>query len=143
MIGCQWVVNAIDNNERWCAKHTIKLTHLTWKEIRLINRTRERATSLAHALDGPVTVLDWDKRHSALEGAALETVCRHLGPSLELGRKDPADRGAPMGAVKAPGAPQQNNPCFAMFRLTESENRSAAEALEGRRGALWFVKIFS
>ena len=47
------------------------LIHEGAKEIRLINRTRERATSLAAALGGPVTVLDWDKRHSALEGAAL------------------------------------------------------------------------
>jgi len=41
------------------------------KEIRLINRTRARAESLAAALGGPVTVLGWDERHRALEGAAL------------------------------------------------------------------------
>ena len=47
------------------------LIHEGAKEIRLINRTRARAESLAAALGGPVTVLGWDERHSALEGAAL------------------------------------------------------------------------
>ena len=47
------------------------LIHEGAKEIRLINRTRERATSLAAALGGPVTVLDWDQRHKSLEDAAL------------------------------------------------------------------------
>ncbi len=47
------------------------LIHEGAKEIRLINRTGERAESLAGALGGPVNVLDWDQRHSALEGAAL------------------------------------------------------------------------
>ena len=64
------------------------LIHEGTKEIRLINRTRERATSLAHALDGPVTVLDWDKRHSALEGAALLVNTTSQGmvgnPALDL-----------------------------------------------------------
>ena len=64
------------------------LIHEGTKEIRLINRTRERATSLAHALGGPVTVLDWDKRHSALEGAALLVNTTSQGmvgnPALDL-----------------------------------------------------------
>jgi len=47
------------------------LIHEGAKEIRLINRTRTRAESLAAALGGPVTVLGWDERHRALEGAAL------------------------------------------------------------------------
>ena len=47
------------------------LIHEGAKEIRLINRTRTRAESLAAALGGPVTVLNWDERHRALEGAAL------------------------------------------------------------------------
>ena len=47
------------------------LLHEGAKEIRLINRTRARAESLAAALGGPVTVLGWDERHHALEGAAL------------------------------------------------------------------------
>ncbi len=47
------------------------LIHEGAKEIRLINRTRARAESLADALGGPVTVLGWDERHKALEGAAL------------------------------------------------------------------------
>ena len=47
------------------------LIHEGAKEIRLINRTRARAESLAAALGGPVSVLGWDERHKALEGAAL------------------------------------------------------------------------
>ena len=47
------------------------LIHEGAKEIRLINRTKARAESLAAALGGPVTVLGWDERHRALEGAAL------------------------------------------------------------------------
>ena len=47
------------------------LIHEGATEIRLINRTRARAESLAAALGGPVTVLGWDERHSALGGAAL------------------------------------------------------------------------
>ena len=47
------------------------LIHEGAKEIRLINRTQARAESLAAALGGPVTVLGWDERHHALEGAAL------------------------------------------------------------------------
>ena len=47
------------------------LIHEGAKEIRLINRTRARAEALAAALGGPVSVLGWDERHSALEGAAL------------------------------------------------------------------------
>jgi shikimate dehydrogenase len=40
-------------------------------EIRLLNRTRARADTLATAFGGPVRVLDWSERHAALEGAAL------------------------------------------------------------------------
>jgi shikimate dehydrogenase len=40
-------------------------------EIRLLNRTRERAERLAEELGGPVRVLDWAERAAALEGAAL------------------------------------------------------------------------
>ena len=47
------------------------LIHEGAKEIRLINRTKARAESLAAALGGPVTVLGWDERHHALDGAAL------------------------------------------------------------------------
>jgi len=41
------------------------------REIRLINRTRERADALARDFGSSVTPLDWDDRHRALEGAAL------------------------------------------------------------------------
>lgn len=38
--------------------------------IRLVNRTAERAEGLAADLGGPITVLPWEARHDALEGAA-------------------------------------------------------------------------
>ncbi len=39
-------------------------------EIRLVNRTRERAEGIAQEFGGPFTVLSWEDRHDALEGAA-------------------------------------------------------------------------
>lgn len=57
-------------------------------EIRLVNRTRARAERLAADLGGPVTVLDWEARHDALEGAATVANTTSLGmvgqPELEL-----------------------------------------------------------
>jgi shikimate dehydrogenase len=47
------------------------LTHAGAKEIRLINRTAERAQILARDIGGPVTCLKWEDRHAALEGAGL------------------------------------------------------------------------
>ena len=41
------------------------------REIRLVNRTFERAVALAQTLGGPVKSLPWAERHAALEGAAL------------------------------------------------------------------------
>ena len=40
-------------------------------EIRLINRTRERAEQLKAEFGGPITVLEWNDRHAALAEAAL------------------------------------------------------------------------
>jgi shikimate dehydrogenase len=39
-------------------------------EIRLVNRTRERAEGIAEEFGGPINVLAWEERHDALEGAA-------------------------------------------------------------------------
>ena len=39
-------------------------------EIRLVNRTRSRAEALANDI-GPITVVDWDARADALDGAAM------------------------------------------------------------------------
>lgn len=41
------------------------------KEIRLINRTRARAEALVADIGGPITVVDWDARAEALDGAAM------------------------------------------------------------------------
>jgi shikimate dehydrogenase len=40
-------------------------------EIRLVNRTRSRAETLAAELGGPIIVIDWADRVAALSGAAL------------------------------------------------------------------------
>ena len=57
-------------------------------EIRIVNRTRTRAETLAADLDGPLAVLDWADRHVALDGAALLVNTTTLGmtgaPPLEL-----------------------------------------------------------
>jgi shikimate dehydrogenase len=57
-------------------------------EIRLINRSRERAAALAAALGGPIEVVDWARRATALAGAALLVNTTSLGqtghPPLEL-----------------------------------------------------------
>jgi len=41
------------------------------KEIRLVNRTRSRAETLAREVGGPIDVLPWEMRHDALAGAAM------------------------------------------------------------------------
>ena len=64
------------------------LTDAGVPEIRLLNRTRDRAEALAEDLSGPITVGDWDVRHEALDGAALLVNTTTLGmtgkPPLEL-----------------------------------------------------------
>ena len=40
-------------------------------EIRLLNRTRDRAETLAAEIGGPITVLPWAERHAALDGCAM------------------------------------------------------------------------
>ena len=40
-------------------------------ELRLVNRTLDRAESLATDIGGPLTLVSWSERHEALEGAAL------------------------------------------------------------------------
>ena len=57
-------------------------------EVRLANRTRDRAEALAQALGGPVTVLDWRQAAAAADGAATLVNTTSLGmtgqPPLEL-----------------------------------------------------------
>ncbi|WP_207455730.1 shikimate dehydrogenase [Azospirillum sp. SYSU D00513] len=57
-------------------------------EVRLVNRTRERAEELAREIGGAVTVGDWVSRETLLEGAALLVNTTSQGmtgePPLEL-----------------------------------------------------------
>ena len=57
-------------------------------EIRLINRTRSRAESLASNLGGPVETIPWEARAEALDGAVLLVNTTTLGmtgnPALDL-----------------------------------------------------------
>lgn len=66
-------------------------------EIRLINRTRERAQAVAASIGQPVTVVDWHERGDALAGAALVVNATVLGmtgqPPLDL-HLDALPRGA-------------------------------------------------
>ena len=41
------------------------------KEIRLLNRSVERAQGIAAEFGGPIKALPWEQRHDALEGAAI------------------------------------------------------------------------
>ena len=58
------------------------------RDIRLVNRTRARAATLAADMGGPVNVLGWEDRHAALAGAALLVNTTSQGmvgyPPLEL-----------------------------------------------------------
>jgi shikimate dehydrogenase len=57
-------------------------------EVRLVNRTRERAEALATALGGALSVYDWDRREAALAEAGLLVNTTTLGmagqPPLDL-----------------------------------------------------------
>lgn len=57
-------------------------------EIRLVNRTGERADRVAADLGGPVRVVAWEDRHDALDGAATLANTTSLGmtgqPALDL-----------------------------------------------------------
>ncbi len=57
-------------------------------EIRLINRTVERAEAIADEFRGPIRALSWDERHDALDGTATVVNTTSLGmegqPDLDL-----------------------------------------------------------
>ena len=57
-------------------------------EIQLINRTREKAETIAEEFGGPIRVLPWEDRHDALEGAATVVNVTSQGmvgePALDL-----------------------------------------------------------
>ena len=65
-------------------------------ELRLVNRTKERARKLAGDIGGPIAVIDWDKRAEALEDTALLVNTTTLGMTgketlnLDLGSLPPA-----------------------------------------------------
>ena len=58
------------------------------REIRLLNRTLDKAQALASEFGGPVKALPWESRHDALEGIALlvNTTSQgmHGNPALDL-----------------------------------------------------------
>ena len=58
------------------------------REIRLLNRTLDKAQTLASEFGGPVKALPWESRHDALEGIALlvNTTSQgmHGNPALDL-----------------------------------------------------------
>ena len=62
------------------------------RDLRLLNRTRARAEQLAAEIPGPITVLDWSERHTALAGAALLVNTTNQGmygqPALDIALDD-------------------------------------------------------
>ncbi|MFZ5791411.1 MAG: shikimate dehydrogenase [Pseudomonadota bacterium] len=70
----------------------VALADLGVPEIRLVNRTRERAESLAAALGGPIRVVSWEKRIAALDGAALLVNSTTQGMAGEPALDLPLDR---------------------------------------------------
>jgi shikimate dehydrogenase len=58
------------------------------REIRLVNRTFDRARNLAADIGGPITVLPWQERHISLAGAAMVVNATSQGmvgnPPLDL-----------------------------------------------------------
>ena len=49
------------------------------QEIRLVNRSNDRAQRLADDIGGPIMVLSWNERHAALDGAATVVNTTSLG----------------------------------------------------------------
>jgi shikimate dehydrogenase len=64
------------------------LTQEGAREIRLVNRTFERAKEIAEGFGGPIRALPWADRHDALEDAAMvvnTTSCGMVGqPALDI-----------------------------------------------------------
>jgi shikimate dehydrogenase len=58
------------------------------REIRLVNRTFARATGIADEFGGPIKALPWERRHDALDGAAMVVNTTSLGmvgqPALDI-----------------------------------------------------------
>lgn len=64
------------------------LLDLDVTEIRLLNRTKEKADALAEYLGGPIKIVEWSEREEALDGSTLLVNTTTLGmvgqPKLEL-----------------------------------------------------------
>jgi shikimate dehydrogenase len=58
---------------------TVALLDAGAPEVRLLNRTPDRARTLAEELDGPVAAVPWAARAAALDGAALLVNTTSLG----------------------------------------------------------------
>src|SRR5262245_32407996 len=58
------------------------------REIRLVNRTRDRARGIAAEFGGPIKVQSWDERHDVIEGAAMVVNATSQGmtgqPALDI-----------------------------------------------------------
>ena len=75
-------------------------------ELRLVNRSRERAEQLAADIGGPITVVPWDQRAAALSGAGLLANSTSLGmsgqPKLELALDDLREKAVVCDLVYSP-----------------------------------------
>ena len=77
-----------------------------FSEIRLTNRTRDRAESLANEFGAAITVYDWEDRQGALEGCGLLINATSLGmtgsPPLEIDLSPMRAEGVVADIVYAP-----------------------------------------
>jgi shikimate dehydrogenase len=112
------------------------------KEIRLLNRSLEKAQALESEFGGPVKALPWDERHAALEGVALlvNTTDRgmHGTPALDL-NLDKLPRGAlvsdviyvPLETPLLAAARQRGNPTVNGLGMLLHQARPAFQAWFG------------
>lgn len=112
------------------------------REIRLINRTFERAQQLAHAFGSPITALPWDQRADALADAAMVVNTTNQGmvgePALDLAL-DRLPRSAlaadliyiPRETPFLAGARQRGNPTINGLGMLLHQGRPAWQAWFG------------
>lgn len=116
-------------------------------EIRLLNRTTEKALSLAAELGRPIIAAPWEKRHACLAGAALlvNTTTRGMAgnPALDL-RLDHLPETAlvndivyvPLLTPLLAAAAARGNPCVDGLGMLLHQGRPGFEAWFGVRPAV-------
>ena len=112
------------------------------REIRLVNRTHERAKTLAREFGGPITVLPWEERHNAIDGVAMLVNATSQGmvgqAALDLRARQAAEeRAGRRHHLHAPGdaAARRRRACAATAPSTGSACCCTRHARPGRPGS--------